>query len=162
MMKNLLFNNNEPMYSPSLILNQPGKDERLETLSHLSLYNGLQAEPDKDLANHYKAVSEIYALNFDNTIESTESLINSDGAIAEMYMDVIKHEQEKGESTRSKQQKGRLVIIQRSIELLRKYFNKFEQAKHMLKLSIDERTKLLVRIKELKDENEALRKQLNF
>jgi len=161
-MKNLLFNNNEPKYSPSLILPLPGKDERLETVSQLSLYNGLQGEPDKDLVNHYKTVSEIYALNFDNTVESTEALINSDGAIAEMYMDVIKHEQDKGESPRSKQQKGRLVIIQRSIELLRKYFNKFEQAKHMLKLSIDERTRMLVYIKELKEENEKLKKQLKF
>jgi len=161
-MKSLLFNYSGPSYSPSLKNPFPGNNEKLETLSQLDLYNGLSSEPDKDLVTHYRAVSEYYALNFDNVIQATESLILSDGAIAEMYLDVVKHEQDKGESDRSKKQKLRLVLIQKSIELLRKYFNKFEQVKHMLKLSIDERNSLLIKNKELKTEIEVLKKQLKF
>lgn len=163
-MKPTLFKYTGANYSPSLVNHLPDKNYKFETLSQLDLFNGLKSEPaNKDeLAKHYKAAAEIYALNFDNTIEACNALINSDGVISEMYLEVYTHEQSKGESARSVRQKDRLLIVQKSIELLRKYFNKYEQCKLMLKNSLDERSNLLNKVIEQQKTIEQLKKQLNF
>ncbi|MDB5288563.1 MAG: hypothetical protein JWR05_3512 [Mucilaginibacter sp.] len=116
----------------------------------------------KNSLEEYRALAEIYSAEYDNHYKDISTLLTIEGVIVELYSDIFKYEDKKGETEKSKYQKERVLVLKNGFECLKKYITKYEEVKVMLKQSAIERTKLLYENKKLTDEVQRLANSSEF
>jgi hypothetical protein len=144
--------------TPQLILPENEMIDKMAVLAELELIDTFETY-SKNLGNAvakeaYVHLAEIYSFEHDKKYQYANTLLSVEGVIVEMYSDIFKFENQKGESEKTKSAKARILILKEGIEILKAYIVKHDQMQLMLKNSI------IVR-QQLSRENNLLKKQVN-
>jgi len=130
------------------------KQSILAELDLINTYENYVKELGKDIdRDAYIQLAEIYSFEYDKKYQDASTLLAAEGVIVEMYSDIFKFENTKGETDKTKSAKDRIVLLKEAFELLKKYIVKHDQMQLMLKNSILKR-------QELARENAALKLQI--
>lgn len=126
--------------TPQLTLPENQVIDKMAILAELELINTFETY-SKNLGNAvakeaYVHLAEVYSFQYDNKYQHAKTLLAVEGVIVEMYSDIFKFENQKGESEKTKSAKARILILKEGIELLKAYVVKHDQMQLMLKNSI--------------------------
>lgn len=126
--------------TPQLVLHENQVIDKMAILAELDLINTFETYV-KELGNGnnkeaYVHLAEVYSFEYDNKYQHANTLLAVEGVIVEMYSDIFKFENQKGESEKTKAAKARILILKEGIELLKSYVVKHDQMQLMLKNSI--------------------------
>lgn len=137
-------------------------NDKLLILSELDLIDTFSKfatdEKSRDVLEKYKALAEVYVMEYEKDIQDYSTFLAVDGAITEIYSDIFKHEKSSGENKRSKHIKDRIMVIRNGFELLKKYIHRTKEAKILLHQSIIARRDLLKENSELKSKLSLINK----
>lgn len=105
-MKSLIFNDNQPMFSPNLKTQAPGKLsplEKMAVLSEIELMDSCSQwlSQGDNLGDSYKELAMIYASVYDDKIALSNLLLTFQGAIVQLDVDRKLFIEKKGESEKT-------------------------------------------------------------